>query len=286
MLYSMTGFGKAEVNFENKSISIEIKTLNSKQQDVFVRMPQLFKSKEIEVRNLLIQTLKRGKIDCSIQQELAPGSSSNQINIEVVQNYLNQLKSIAADNSNTLQAVLQLPDTISSNKEELKKEEWEALLQGVKAALTHVQEFRKAEGAKMFDDLSLRINNIAAYLEEIKQLDLGRKERVKERLREALKELKEHSVDQNRFEQELIYYLEKLDINEEKVRLAAHCDYFKENLKTDEESKGKKLGFISQEIGREINTIGSKANDSDIQQIVVRMKDELEKMKEQLLNCL
>lgn len=289
MLLSMTGFGKAEVRFPSKSISIEIKSLNSKQSDIYLRLPSVYKAKEIELRNLVLNSLERGKIDVNIFEESTPGITSHSINVDVVNAYFEQLKPLYKTNelnSDILNAILRLPDVAVYNKAELDKGEWEQVIKAFKIALKDVNKFRADEGEKLKEDLLLHIDTIQNNLNKVIELDEIRIQKVKNRLQQAVHEIKEDLLDKNRFEQELIYYLEKLDINEEKVRLNTHCLYFKEIINSNEVSKGKKLGFISQEIGREINTIGSKANDSDIQKLVVGMKDELEKVKEQLLNCL
>ncbi len=289
MLLSMTGFGRAEVRFPTKSISIEIKSLNSKQSDIYLRLPNVYKSKEIELRNLVLNHLDRGKIDVSIFEESTPGITSHSINVAVVNAYFEQLKPLyntSELNGDILNAILRLPDVAVYNKAELDDDEWQQIIDAFLIALQDVNKFRADEGKKLQDDLEIHVTKIQDNLQKIIQLDEIRIQKVKNRLQQAVIEIKDELLDKNRFEQELIYYLEKLDINEEKVRLSTHCNYFIEILNSTESSKGKKLGFISQEIGREINTIGSKANDSDIQKLVVEMKDELEKVKEQLLNCL
>lgn len=287
MSFSMTGFGKSEVTFEEKSYNIEIKCLNSKQQDVSVRIPNKFKSKELVLRNLLIGKLKRGKIELSMYFSTAEDRRGQVINEKVFNNYTRQLKNlVGGDIDGTLAAaVLKMPEVMSVEKEEFNEQEWELVKKGVEIALDQVVEFRKTEGKNLEDDLMLRINNIDQKLEAIIERDVERTVKIKDRLNAAVEEIEEKLLDKNRFEQELIYYLEKMDITEEKVRLKSHNKYFRETMNNVGE-KGKKLGFISQEIGREINTIGSKANDSEMQKIVVGMKDELEKIKEQLLNIL
>jgi uncharacterized protein (TIGR00255 family) len=285
----MTGFGRAEVRFPTKSISIEIKSLNSKQSDIYLRLPNVYKSKEIELRNLVLNHLDRGKIDVSIFEESTPGTTSHSINVAVVNAYFEQLKPLyntSELNGDILNAILRLPDVAVYNKAELDEDEWQQIIDAFLIALQDVNKFRADEGKKLQDDLEIHVTKIQDNLQKVIQLDEIRIQKVKNRLQQAVIEIKDELLDKNRFEQELIYYLEKLDINEEKVRLSTHCNYFIEILNSTESSKGKKLGFISQEIGREINTIGSKANDFDIQKLVVEMKDELEKVKEQLLNCL
>ena len=288
MTLSMTGFGKAQITSKEKSITVEIKCLNSKQQDIFVKLPSVFKSKELELRNLLIEKLTRGKIELFLYSESGSKDQNNKINTKVVESYFEQLKPLLKTNelnAEILASILKMPDIFSSEKEELDEEEWTKVTQAVHSAIEEVQIFRAKEGENLKQDLLLRITNIASGLETIVEKDGNRIQKSKDKLSKAVSEIQENLLDKNRFEQELIYYLEKLDITEEKVRLKSHCDYFLESLNSNEE-KGKKLGFVSQEIGREINTIGSKVNDADMQKIVVSMKDELEKIKEQLLNIL
>jgi len=283
----MTGYGKSETLFNNKNISVEIRSLNSKNLDVKLRLPQLYREKEMEIRKLLSQIIKRGKVDVFINVEDMEDRPKNHINQPVFLSYLKQLKQIqpTADVNMLIPAVLRLPDVLQAEEEQIDEQEWETLKQTVKQAAGKLMKYREDEGASIEKDLRLRLENIRLNMQKIDELDKNRLDRVKERLTEALKQLKQE-VDANRFEQELIYYLEKYDINEEKVRLNNHLDYFEQQLNAPEILKGKKLGFIAQEMGREINTTGSKANDSDIQQVVVTMKDELEKIKEQVLNAL
>ncbi len=284
----MTGFGKAQFTSNEKSISIEIKCLNSKQQDVFVKLPSVFKSKELELRNLLIEKLIRGKIEFFLYTDNGSQQSANKINTTLVQSYFDQVKPLLKSDELTpelLATILRMPDIFSSEKEELDENEWSKVLLAVNQAIEQVIVFRAKEGDNLKQDLLLRIGNISKGLATIVTKDVERIQKTKDKLAKAVSEIKENLLDKNRFEQELIYYLEKMDITEEKVRLKSHCDYFLESLETAED-KGKKLGFVSQEIGREINTIGSKVNDSEMQKIVVSMKDELEKIKEQLLNIL
>jgi len=287
MTYSMTGFGKAQFTFEDKSYNIEIKCLNSKQQDVTVRMPSKFKSKELELRKLIINKLTRGKIEFSMYYTAAEGNKGQSINQSVFNNYVNQLSELTGKEPDgaLIAAVLKMPEVMSTEKEEFNESEWLAVLEGVESALVNVLSFRATEGNNLHTDLDLRINNIEQKLEEVIERDKLRTLKIKEKLNSAVQEIHEKLLDKNRFEQELIFYLEKMDITEEKVRLKSHTTYFHETIALAGE-KGKKLAFISQEIGREINTIGSKANDSEMQKMVVGMKDELEKIKEQLLNIL
>jgi uncharacterized protein (TIGR00255 family) len=285
----MTGYGKAEIQLDNKSIVFEVKSLNSKQQDVNTRIPSQLKPFEMDMRNTLLGKLHRGKIELSAFIEQTGNQNSTSINKEVLKNYFNEVKELVGQEEITpemLSALLRLPDVTSAEKDDVSKEDGAKIMNSLNVAIDALVEFRAAEGAQLGKDLSQRIALIENYLKEIEQLDIERVQNVKARLSNSISEIKENLVDQNRFEQELIYYLEKIDITEEKVRLKAHCSYFMENLNAAAEYKGKKLGFISQEIGREINTIGSKANDAAIQRIVVNMKDELEKIKEQVLNIL
>lgn len=291
MLISMTGFGKASKEIGSKKITVEIKSLNSKQLDVFSRIPGYYKEKEIEVRNLISKKLSRGKVEFNMYAEVSGTDSNSIVNEEIVKSYYNQLTKISSDlglerEQDLLQTIMRLPDTLKTEREELDDEEWNEVLVGIKKAIDELIEFRTQEGKVLEQDITERVKKISQLLTKVEPLEKQRLEKVKERLRSNLTELTEkENLDENRFEQELIFYLEKLDITEEKVRLKNHCDYFLETTKTNE-PVGKKLGFISQEIGREINTLGSKANDSDMQKIVVLMKDELEKIKEQLLNVL
>ncbi len=288
MVQSMTGFGKSRVSIPSKNISIEIKSLNSKQQDFSVRMPGTYKSKEMSIRKMLQKELFRGKVECNINVELTGEASNHKINKELIKSYFEQMTPLLSSSEMTpevLSIIMRMPDVMNSEREELGQEEWEILKNGVSEALKNIVDFRKEEGASLEDDLLKRVSAIENGLEDVKRHDKIRVENMKERLNTSISEIKEDLVDKNRFEQEVIYYLEKLDINEEKVRLAQHCKYFKDTLVSEIE-KGKKLGFIAQEMGREINTIGSKANNAEIQKIVVLMKDSLEKIKEQVLNVL
>lgn len=288
MVQSMTGFGKANVSLPGKNISIEIKSLNSKQQDFSVRMPGLYKSKEMEIRKMLQQALFRGKVELNINVELTGDNAGNKINLPIIQTYFEQLKPVLNTDVLTpdvLATIMRLPDVMTGVKDELDLEEWSVLKNALLVAIENIVDFRLTEGESLKNDLLSRVKAIENGLEEVKSFDEDRIANVKERLRQGIAEIQDDLVDKNRFEQELIYYLEKLDINEEKVRLFQHCKYFRETIEVSGE-KGKKLGFISQEMGREINTIGSKANDAQIQKTVVLMKDSLEKIKEQVLNVL
>lgn len=291
MLISMTGFGKASKEIGSKKITIEIKSLNSKQLDVFSRIPGYYKEKEIEVRNLISKKLARGKVEFNMYAEISGTDNNSVVNTEMVKSYYEQLTKISKElgipkEQDLLQTIMRLPDTLKTEREELDDDEWNEVIVGISKAIDDLIDFRTQEGKVLEKDITERVTKISQLLKEVEPLEKQRLERVKERLRANLTELAEkENLDENRFEQELIFYLEKLDITEEKVRLKNHCDYFLETTKSNE-PVGKKLGFISQEIGREINTLGSKANDSDMQKIVVLMKDELEKIKEQLLNVL
>ncbi|MEN8119193.1 MAG: YicC/YloC family endoribonuclease [Bacteroidota bacterium] len=292
MLKSMTGFGKAISEFESKKITVEIKSLNSKQADINAKIPSLYKEKEMELRNMLTKTLNRGKIELSVWIDQNDTERNIKLNKPVIQNYYKQLAEISeslkrsADNEQILEIIMRLPDVMKTEIKELDEKEWLSIKQAVDKALVEIQNFREQEGRVLETDFNQRIKQIENLLSQIEPFAESRIEKIKERIKQNFKEnLKEVDVDNNRFEQELIYYLEKLDITEEKVRLTNHCSYFIQTM-TENESQGKKLGFIAQEIGREINTIGSKANNSDIQKIVVQMKDELEKIKEQVLNVL
>ena len=286
----MTGFGKAETQYKDKKITIEIKSLNSKQADIFLKMPGFYKSKEIDLRNMIGSTLSRGKIDASVYVESEAKATTLKVNATLVKEYHESLvqisKLLGEKEENYLPHILGMPDIFTNEREDLEEEEWRYLQQMMQAACHALNDFRKQEGETLAAELKNRIHGILDRLEQIKKTDTNRVEEIKNRIRQHLEEnVGKANIDNSRFEQELIYYLEKLDITEEKVRLKTHCDYFL-SVMTEEESQGKKLGFITQEIGREINTIGSKANNAVIQKLVVEMKDELEKIKEQTLNVL
>ncbi len=292
MVKSMTGFGKTTVEFRNKKIIIEIKSLNSKQLDLNLRIPNLYKEKEMEIRGLVKERLDRGKVDMVIYFDNAESEKDVVINRSVVAQYFNQMLEISeqlgvdTDKSALLQTVMRFPDTLQVKAEELDEEEWDALHVGVEKALEEMNCFRIQEGAALIKDITHRIELIQELSSQVPAFEKRRIEVIRQKLQEKINEWTDvKNIDQNRLEQEIIYYLEKLDITEEKVRLANHCKYFLETIEK-EEAPGRKIGFIAQEIGREINTMGSKANDHDIQKLVVRMKDELEKIKEQSLNVL
>ena len=288
---SMTGFGKAECSNGNRKITIEIKTLNSKQFDLIIKMPNAWKDKELEIRNELINHLQRGKIELFITLEEAVEGMTMQFNETAVATYYLQLVNIAAQNniplpSDVLNHILQMPNVLICERNDPDEKEWQIVLEGIRQAVVQVNSFREQEGRAILEDISNRIKFIETYITEVEKIEPQRIEIIKARLQQNLIEyVGENTIDQNRFEQELIYFLEKIDINEEKVRLRNHCSYFTETM-NDGDGTGKKLGFIAQEMGREINTIGSKANNAAMQIFVIQMKDELEKIKEQILNVL
>jgi uncharacterized protein (TIGR00255 family) len=279
----MTGYGKAEVQLENKKVTIEIRSLNSKNLDINARFPTLYKEKEMEVRKWLSGQLLRGKIDLVIFAETTGEETYTRINKGVVESYLEQLEGIRKE-ADILSIAMRLPDVLKTEREELDEEEWQKIEGGISEAIKQLNAFRSSEGNELKRDFEHRVAVLEEKLEEVISIDPERLDAVRTRLDKAIQDLKS-DVDENRFEQELIYYLEKLDITEEKVRLNKHLSYFLYSL-NEKDSNGKKLGFISQEMGREINTIGSKANFAPMQKVVVEMKDELEKIKEQLLNVL
>ena len=286
MIYSMTGFGKAFVQLPLKKITVEIKSLNSKNLDLSVRLPQAYKEKELEIRNTIAQSLERGKVECSIFIEVTGEETSAVINAPIVRAYIEQMKNIIphADETELMKMAVRMPDALKVERSELDEKEWLEIQKLITEALVNLNEFRHQEGAKLQADFNNRIEKIRQLLQEVATYEADRIVAVKERLRQGLEEL-QVNVDQNRFEQELIYYIEKLDINEEKVRLTNHLDYFIETM-NGSDANGRKLGFIAQEMGREINTTGSKSNHAQMQKCVVLMKDELEKIKEQVLNIL
>jgi uncharacterized protein (TIGR00255 family) len=291
MIKSMTGYGKGQADLPGKSITIELRSLNSKQLDLNLRAPQIFREKEMEIRTFLGQTLERGKIDASLNIESKTENPMVSFNRPLALQYYNQLRSLSesipeAKLDDILSILVRLPDVFKIEKEEISEEEWEQIHLCLVKAAQDLNEFRCVEGQELEKDFIYRINLINTLLSQVEPFENGRVESFRNRLKTHLEELApDLNYDANRLEQELIYYIEKLDITEEKIRLKKHIGYFLSTLK-DSESPGKKLGFIVQEIGREINTLGSKANDADIQKIVVQMKDELEKVKEQLANIL
>ena len=288
MIQSMTGYGKSVLQLPTKKVSIEIKSLNSKNLDLNVRIPSYYKEKELSVRKKLATALVRGKVDFSIFVEMTADETSTVINHGVVKQYIQQLKGVLQTETTTdiefLKMAVKMPDALKTEREELDENEWKLIDIHIDEAIKEIVQYRLDEAASLELDFQERIVNIRKYLEEVKALDKDRIDHIKIRLKKAIDDLKVET-DENRFEQELIYYLEKLDINEEKVRLANHLDYFLETLATPE-SNGKKLGFVIQEIGREINTTGSKANFAPMQKAVIQMKNELEQIKEQILNVL
>ena len=283
MIQSMTGYGKSVIQLDTKKITLEIKSLNSKNLDINTRFPSIYREKEIEIRRLIARELDRGKVDMSFYIESTTTETSTKINTGIVANYIEQLETIGKE-ADILSIAMRLPDVLKTEREELDDEEWGVIKSGIIAAIKDLQVYRSSEGKELKNDFENRIETLKDKLEKIMLLDSERLEEVRTRLKKAISELKQ-TIDENRFEQELIYYLEKLDITEEKVRLKNHLSYFLSELNSND-SNGKKLGFISQEMGREINTIGSKANFAPMQKLVVEMKDELEKIKEQLLNVL
>lgn len=285
MIQSMTGFGKHVVQLQSKKITVELKSLNSKSLDLNARMPSAYREKELDLRKTIAGSLVRGKVDFGLYVEFTGDETSAQVNEPAIRLYMKQLRSIAeGDDLRLLEMALRMPDAMKTEHDDIDEEEHRAIQMALKEALAEINRFRSEEGSALEKDFMDRIRTLDRLLANVKEMDPERQATIRERLDKAINDLKA-DVDANRFEQELIYYLEKYDITEEKVRLANHLDYFGKTLKS-EDSNGKKLGFIAQEIGREINTIGSKANYAPMQQLVVQMKDELEKIKEQMLNVL
>ena len=281
----MTGFGKKEAQYEDKHISIEVRSLNSKNADVNLRSPSYLRELDPDIRKQLTSKMYRGKIDVNVHVEFNGDKAPSNINLGVVKGYMKQLESVGeSSESERMSLALRLPDTLSSEKNILEENEKKLVFKILHEAISDIESFRKDEGLELGKDISLRVELIESHLQSAIKLDPERNEKIEKKLRIALQELNQE-IDTNRFEQELIFYLEKFDITEEKVRLKNHLKYFKEVMANDSPN-GKKLGFIAQEIGREVNTIGSKANHAGLQKIVVQMKDELEKIKEQLLNVL
>ncbi len=287
MIQSMTGFGKHVIQLPSKKITIELKSLNSKNLDVNARMPSAYREKELELRKIIASSLVRGKVDFGLYIETTGTTTTAQINEEVVQAYIKQLQKVSdykAEMSSLLEVAMRMPDSMKTDREDIDEEEYKVILRALNEALIEINTFRSEEGSVLEKDFMQRLNALENLLDEVVKMDPDRQSDVRQRLEKAVADMAA-DVDANRFEQELIYYLEKYDITEEKVRLANHLDYFTKTLKSDD-SNGKKLAFITQEMGREINTIGSKANYAPMQQLVVQMKDELEKIKEQMLNVL
>ena len=286
MIQSMTGFGKATLQLPTKKITVEIKSLNSKGLDLNVRMPSLYREMELGLRNQIALQLERGKVDFSIFIESTAEQTSTKVNVPIVKAYMEQLRAVyaEADEVELMKMAIRMPDSMKTEREEIDENDWAQIETAITEALQNILTFRRDEGQSLEKEFQLRIANIRQYMNEALALDHERVQTIKDRLHNAITELKV-AVDENRFEQELIYYLEKLDITEEKVRLTNHLDYFLETIKGTE-ANGRKLGFITQEMGREINTMGSKSNHAQMQKLVVQMKDELEKIKEQVLNVL
>ena len=291
MLFSMTGFGKATCNYKNKKIVIEIKSLNSKQLDISTRIVGLYREKDIEIRNLIAQNLERGKIDLSLYIEDNNSQSTTFLNQNIISNYKNQIEDTCKTLNikvpdNLIEIILRLPDSLKTESTILEEEEWLAVVELLNNAFSQIKMFRSQEGLSLQNMFISKISNIRHLLEEVELYEKERVEKIRARLEENLKSIEDKiSIDRNRLEQEMIYYIEKLDVNEEKVRLRNHLNYFIETMEK-EEAPGKKLGFIAQEMGREIITLGSKSNHSEMQILVVKMKDELEQIKEQVLNVL
>ena len=290
MIKSMTGFGKGEAMVDDKKIRVELRSLNSKQLDLSIKLPGKYRAAEAEMRNIITRELQRGKVDCFVSFEAATAETSAHINREAFKAYAKELREVCAENAVIadsdyfLKAILRMPDVITSEEREVSEAELAAIIEATKAACAELNNFRIQEGAILIADLLDRIDLIEMYRHEVEQFEGARVETIKNRIRENIEKL-QLEVDNNRLEQEMIFYIEKLDITEEKVRLDNHCNYFRE-VAAEEEAPGRKLGFIAQELGREINTMGSKSNEANMQRLVVKMKDELEKIKEQVLNIL
>lgn len=286
MIQSMTGFGKASLQLPNKKITVEIKSLNSKGLDLSVRMPSAFREMELGLRNRIALKLERGKVDFSLFIEVTGEETSSKINVPIVKAYIKQMKDVigGADETELMKMAVRMPDALKTERDEIDANDWKEIEGVIGQALENIHSFRVTEGVALEKEFLLRISSILSLMNETVALDGERIQTVKDRLHNAIEELKVN-VDENRFEQELIYYLEKMDITEEKVRLENHLNYFIETL-AGTEANGRKLGFITQEMGREINTMGSKSNHAKMQKLVVQMKDELEKIKEQVLNVL
>ncbi len=291
MIRSMTGFGKTEFELGNKKYTLEIKSLNSKQLDINTRIPALYRQKDIEIRRLMSEMLTRGKVDFALYLDNLGSESTTKINSAIIKDYYRQLSDVHMElglevNESIMHSIMRLPDTVKMTYEELDESEWLIVRENLIKTLDELNRFRDQEGLALETDIVANIANILDLLKQVEPFENQRMENVKAKIMDSLNDLQlSVSIDKNRFEQELIYYMEKLDINEEKVRLTNHCSYFTETM-AEEEPSGRKLGFIAQEIGREINTLGSKANESNLQRIVVQMKDSLEKIKEQVLNVL
>lgn len=287
----MTGYGKASCEYENKKIVVEIKSLNSKSIDISTRIAAIYREKEIDIRNLIAQNLERGKVDFTLYYEDAGSAAASKINCALVKNYKDQIEAVARETGiavpeNLMEMILKMPDVMKTDSVVLEEKEWEVVRRCIEQAIGQLNEFRIQEGRSLYNMFVQKIERIGALLAEVEPYEGERIEKIKARLKENLKTLEDKiSIDRNRLEQEMIFYIEKLDVNEEKTRLRNHLKYFLETMDT-EKGPGKKLGFIAQEMGREINTLGSKSNHSEMQIIVVKMKDELEQIKEQVLNVL
>ena len=292
MILSMTGFGKAVVTFGEKKINVEIKSLNSKQLDLSTRIAPLYREKEMEIRQLVAQGVERGKVDFAIWIEKDAGADAAPVNMAIVENYYQQLRQLIEttgipEPQDWLQTLMRLPDvTTRTETEVLDPEEWKVARQAIEEAIAQLTAFRRQEGEALQRKFTEKIDNIASLLQQIEPYEKARVEKIRQRIVDGLKDIPEVEYDKNRLEQELIYYIEKLDISEEKKRLANHLKYFRETMAEEGHGVGKKLGFIAQEMGREINTTGSKSNQAEMQNLVVMMKDELEQIKEQVLNAL
>ena len=291
MIQSMTGYGKAVVAYKGKKINVEIKSLNSKQLDLTTRIAPLYREKEMEIRQMIAERVIRGKVEMSVWIEKDAATEAVPVNTALMESYFQQLKVFAeshgiSTNLDWMQTLTRMPDVLTKTEVEvLEEEEWKAARAGVEEALQHLVDFRTQEGAALEKKFGEKIDNIEQLLASIEPFEKGRVEKIRSRIIDGLKQIPEAEYDKNRLEQELIYYIEKLDISEEKQRLTNHLKYFRETM-TDQPGQGKKLGFIAQEMGREINTTGSKSNQAEMQNIVVKMKDELEQIKEQVLNAL
>ena len=289
MLLSMTGYGRATSTFGDRTITVEIRSLNSKFTDVRFKIPALYREKEIELRKLIVGLVERGKIDLSIEIQSLSGEDEYGLNEALFRRYYRQLSQLKEDlnieSGDLVQAILKIPNVIASHSSEVDEKEWQDVVSVVRAAIGNFTDFRTIEGKAMAEDLSMRIKTIASLLEKVDPFEKERIGKLRARMQQNLQEfMGKENVDENRFEQEVLFYLEKIDITEEKVRLGQHCKYFLQQLEDNSTQKGRKLSFISQEIGREINTLGAKGYSSEIQRIVVNMKDELEKIKEQVAN--
>ena len=290
MIKSMTGFGKGEAVVGDKKFRVELRSLNSKQLDLSIKIPSKYRAAEAEVRSIVTRELQRGKVDCFVSFEAAVAETSSHINREAFKAYAEELRQVAAEGGLTisddalLRSVLRMPDVVTNEEREVSNDELKAILEATTIAAEELNKFRVQEGAILIADLLKRIDLIEQYRHEVEPFEGARVEVIKTRIRENIEKL-QLEVDNNRLEQEMIFYIEKLDITEEKVRLDNHCNYFRE-VAAQEEAPGRKLGFIAQELGREINTMGSKSNEANMQRLVVKMKDELEKIKEQVLNIL